>query len=324
MSRKPPDSCDERVPDPSGVLVDRQRVDPASRPDSVGGSELDLSGPCVVPADPSPRTAGPCRTSVILSTYNQPVLLDRTLRGYARQSRLDFEIIIADDGSSMETRECIEMHQADFPVRLVHVWQPDDGFHKARAVNRGVLNARTDYLIFSDGDCIPSRDFVREHLDSARRGRYVVGGFVRLSRQTTAALSPQAIDRGDFERFVTWVDRAKLAFVHAKSLAYIATGKRRKPKFYGLNFSVFRADFERVNGFDDTYHNCGKEDSDLRNRMQLAGIRATSLWHRPGVFHQYHPGHTTRLGWSGVARYYNRSDLCPEAPCGLRELQEKE
>jgi len=281
----------------------------------------DLHAPYVSVSQPSGRPTAPLRASVILSTYNQPTLLDRTLLGYARQSVLDFEIVVADDGSGAETRECIEFHQSHFPVRLVHVWQPDDGFHKSRAVNRAALSASADYLIFSDGDCIPSRHFVREHLDAASEGTYVVGGFVRLSRRVTETLSGESVATGAHERCARLGDRLKLRLVHAKSVMYIAVGKRRKPKFYGLNFSVSLRDFVRVNGFDETYHNCGREDSDLRNRMQLAGMRARSLWYRPGVFHQFHPGHPTRHGWADVDRYYNRPDLRPEAPCGLRELQ---
>jgi len=271
-----------------------------------------------------PVSPGAATISVVLSTYNQPRLLDRTLLGYARQSHRDFELIVADDGSGAETRRCIEAHQLDFPVPLVHVWQPDDGFHKSRAVNRGVLAARSDYLLFSDGDCIPSRDFIAQHAHAASAGHYVVGGFVRLSEAATEQLAREDVTSGEFERLVRLADRLELGLVHAKSLFYIAIGKRRKPKFYGLNFSVSRKDFERVNGFDDTYHNSGKEDSDLRNRMQMAGIRAISLWNRPGVFHQHHPGHSTRHGWRGVVGYYNRGSIRPEAPCGLRELQEQD
>jgi hypothetical protein len=75
-----------------------------------------------------------------------------------------------------------------------------------------------------------------------------------------------------------------------------------------------------VNGFDHTYRDCGREDSDLRNGMQLAGLGARSPWHRARVFRLHHPGHSARRGWEGVAEYYNRPDLTPEAPVGLREL----
>jgi glycosyltransferase involved in cell wall biosynthesis len=44
------------------------------------------------------------RASVILTTYNQPRLLNLVLHSYERQSCLDFEIVVSDDGSGPETR----------------------------------------------------------------------------------------------------------------------------------------------------------------------------------------------------------------------------
>lgn len=260
------------------------------------------------------------RASVLLSTYNQPRVLDLALEGYARQSTRDFEILIGDDGSGPETAELIERHAKELSVPLVHVWQPDAGFQKAKAVNRAALQSRGEWLIFSDGDCVPSRTFVEEHLGAQKRGRFLIGGHVRLSKAETAALTPEAVRSGRFEDLGSAWERVNLWLMHAKSLGYIAIRKRRKPKFYGLNFSLARDDFFAVNGYDSTYKNIAKEDSDLRNRMQLAGYRAVSLWHRARVYHQYHPPHKTRLLWREGVDYYNRENLRPEAPDGLREL----
>jgi glycosyltransferase involved in cell wall biosynthesis len=263
------------------------------------------------------------RVSVLLSTYNHPDLLARSLLGFAHQSTRDFEVVVADDGSGPKTGEVIASFQGHFPVRLLHVWQPDHGFHKSRAVNRAVLQSRAPYLIFSDGDCVPARSFVAEHAAAARPGHYVVGGFIRLSEAQTEALVEDDV-RGDrMRRFMTPAHWLELYLTHVKSLAYIAVNRRRKPKIYGLNFSLHRDDFFRVNGYDETYHNSAKEDSDLRNRMQVAGLRAVSLWHRPGVFHQHHPPHEMRIAWRDADAYYNRPDLPAEAPAGLRELQKE-
>jgi len=262
----------------------------------------------------------PPRASVVLSTYNQPHVLDLALTGYARQSTTDFEILIGDDGSGPETAALIERHAKELPVPLVHVWQPDVGFQKARAVNRAVLRSGGEWLIFSDGDCIPSRTFVEEHLAAEQRRHFVIGGHIRLSPAETEALTAEDVRSGRFEELGSRWERANLWLMHAKSVAYIAIKKRRKPKFYGLNFSLARDDFFALNGYDSTYKNIAKEDSDLRNRMQLAGYRAVSLWHRARVYHQSHPPHNTRRLWREGVNYYNRRDLRPEAPDGLREL----
>jgi glycosyltransferase involved in cell wall biosynthesis len=263
----------------------------------------------------------PLLASVIITTYNQPQALERTLLGYARQSVRDFEVVIADDGSGPQTAALIARYAGVLPMPLIHVWQPDQGFRKARAVNLAVLRSHADYLIFSDGDCIPEQRFVSDHVAARQPGVYVVGGHVRLTEEQTKTLTNEDVRSGRFEALISRGQRAGLRWTHAKSLAYIALRKRRKPKFYGLNFSVDRTSFARVNGFDTTFENCGREDSDLRNRMQIAGMGARSLWYRPGVYHQFHPPHTARLEWREVATYYNREGMKAEAPHGLRELQ---
>lgn len=263
------------------------------------------------------------RASVILSTYNQPRLLDLVLHSYARQSLMDFELLIADDGSGEETTEVIDRHAGKLGVPLVRIWQPNEGFRKAMANNRAALESRSQRLIFSDGDCLASRTFVEEHVQAARPNRYIVGGHIRLSEEASRQIRVEDVTSGSFESAGTLGERLGLWATHAKSLADIALQKKRKPKFYGLNFSVDRESFFRVNGFDNSYHNSARDDADLRNRMQLGGVKAKSLWHRARVYQLYHPPLTTRLGWRGAGDYYNRADLEPIARSGLREVAQE-
>ncbi|MFI5316523.1 MAG: glycosyltransferase [Myxococcota bacterium] len=260
------------------------------------------------------------RASVILATYNQPRLLDLALLGYSNQTRRDFEIIVADDGSRSETGDVVAAHARRSPLPIRHVWQPHRGFWKSAALNRAVLHSRGEQLVFSDGDCVPARGFVAEHLAAARANAFVVGGHVRLSEEETRRVTPEAVLSGSLEREVSRRERARLAWTHAKSLAYIALRRPRRPRMLGLCFSLDRASFVAVNGFDATYLNSAKDDSDLRNRLLLAGVRPVSLWHRAHVVHLFHPPHFERGLWQEADGYYRREILSPKAPNGLREL----
>ena len=111
------------------------------------------------------------RTSVILSTYNQPRALELSLWGFAAQAVRDFEVVIADDGSRPDTAALVEAMRARTGLHLVHVWHEDRGFRKTEILNRAILAAQGEYLIFSDGDCIPRRDLVAVHLAHARPAR---------------------------------------------------------------------------------------------------------------------------------------------------------
>ena len=262
----------------------------------------------------------PPRASVILATYEQPRLLDLALAGYSHQSTRDFEIVVADDGSGPETRRVVDSWARRLPVEIRHAWQPHRGFWKSAAVNRGALLSRGELLVFSDGDCVPSRTFVEEHLDAAAPATFAVGGHVRLSEAESLEVTRECIATGELESAVGFASRASLWWTHCKSLGYIAARRPHKPRLLGLNFSVDRASFYAVNGFDLTYRNSAKDDSDLRNRLLLAGVRPVSLWHRARVVHLYHPPHVERTLWREADAYYRRADLRAEAPYGLREL----
>jgi glycosyltransferase involved in cell wall biosynthesis len=272
-----------------------------------------------VPRDPNSSERP--RASVVITTYNNPAYLELVLLGYARQSRRDFEVVVADDGSTEDTRTLIDsIRGAGYPVPLVHAWQPDAGFRQARVLDWGVLHSRGDQLVFTDGDCIPPAWFVDRHVRAAAPRTLVVGGHVRLTEEQTRSLTPDAVRRGGHEALLTARDRASMLWWHCKNRFYIATGARRRPKILGLNFSVDRASFYAVNGFDLHYENNARQDSDLRNRLRLWGARARCVWHRCIVFHLHHPRHRGRDDWSAANAYYHRRDLAVEAQRGIREL----
>src|SRR6266404_1797166 len=122
------------------------------------------------------------KISVIITTYNRPDALRLVLRGLAAQSAENFEVLVADDGSTGETAAAIETLRARLPYGLTHVWQTDDGFRAPMARNRAVAVARGAYLIFLDGDCLPLVDFIAMHRRLAASGWFVSGNRVLLSQ----------------------------------------------------------------------------------------------------------------------------------------------
>ena len=115
------------------------------------------------------------RTAVVTTTYNYPGALAAVLDGFIAQTGHDFELIVADDGSTDDTRRLIEDYARRAPFPLRHVWQEDRGFRAAAIRNRALAATRADYVIFTDGDCIPFRDFVAQHRRLAEPGRFLAG-----------------------------------------------------------------------------------------------------------------------------------------------------
>ena len=128
------------------------------------------------------------KITVIASTYNAEEWLEKVLLGYRCQTWREFELIVADDGSRESTRVLVERYAADYPVPLRHIWHADDGYRRQQILNVAILAARHDYLLFTDGDCIPRHDFVQVHADQAEPGRFLSGGYCKLNMQASKAI----------------------------------------------------------------------------------------------------------------------------------------
>ena len=101
--------------------------------------------------------------SVIVSAYGRPEFMELVLRGFARQTDRRFELLVADDGSGPEVQAAAERVARETGMEVTHLWHADEGFRKTVILNRAVLAARGDYLLFTDGDCIPRADLVAVH-----------------------------------------------------------------------------------------------------------------------------------------------------------------
>lgn len=234
------------------------------------------------------------RTAVILTTYNRPDALAAVLEGYFAQDAHDFELIVADDGSTGETRALIEERARRAPFPLRHVWQEDRGFRAGAARNRALAATAAEYVIFSDGDCVPPAEFVGRHRALAEPGYFVAGNRILLAEQFTATVlrAHLPIHRWRHGQWIAaWFRREVNRLLPLFALPDGAFRKRSPRRWEGVktcNLAVWRADLVRVNGFDETYSGWGLEDSDLVIRLTHAGV-----WHKSGrfaapVFHLWH------------------------------------
>jgi len=237
----------------------------------------------------------PSFLSIILSTYNAADELERTLWGYSAQTCEEFEVVVADDGSGPGTRDRIERLRASTGLSISHVRQKDDGFRKCRILNRAIAGARGDYLILSDGDCIPRADFVETHARLARRGHFVSGGRVRLARHVGSRIRKDDVLGGAlFEP--PWLDERR-ALIRGRDRRKLTRSPRRagwldrltttRATWNGHNASAWKTDLLRVNGFDErmTYP---VEDRELGERLRNAGIRPIQARHRAVCGHVEH------------------------------------
>jgi glycosyltransferase involved in cell wall biosynthesis len=236
--------------------------------------------------------------TVLVSTYDEPRYLDLSLLALRVQTAVDFEVIVADDGSGPETARVVEHWRDASPYPLKHVWQEHNGFGKTSILNKAVRVASSEYLIFQDGDCIAHPRFVAEHLASARPGRFLVGRCPRLSKKATKRVTRDRVAQGTAQRMTIGKvldglfgqsKRMELGICVKNGLVHYVLGRRRRnTELFGGNFSCYTADFIGANGFDEAFIGFGGEDIDLGMRFKAAGLQAFSLANRAVNFHLAH------------------------------------
>ncbi len=234
------------------------------------------------------------KASVIFSTYNSTEWLEKVLWGYSVQTVKDFEIVIADDGSGPETREVIERFKAELDIPIQHVWQPDEGFQKSRILNKAIVAAKADYLIFSDGDCIPRKDFVEVHLKQRKPGHFLSGGYFLLTMPTSKTITrDDIISQRCFS--VSWLAKHGQPVTY-KALKLAVRGVFRnlfnaltttKPTWNGHNSSGWKQDIIEANGFDERMQ-YGGQDRELGERMLNKGVKGIQVRYSAVVIHLDH------------------------------------
>jgi glycosyltransferase involved in cell wall biosynthesis len=234
------------------------------------------------------------KISVILATYNSPIYLERVLWGYHMQNHKDFEIVIADDGSNEVTKVKIKELSEKVAFPIEHVWHEDDGFRKTIILNQAIRKAKSDYLLFSDGDCIPRKDFLQIHNKHAEKGYFLSGGYHKLNMETSAAIQNEDIINGNCFDLI-WLKKHGMSssFKNNKISSGVFFGNLlnsltpTKATWNGHNASGWKEDILSVNGFDQRMK-YGGEDRELGERLFNKGIRSKQIRYSAICIHLDH------------------------------------
>jgi glycosyltransferase involved in cell wall biosynthesis len=226
--------------------------------------------------------------SLIISSFEQPDYLARVLAAVARQTSLPEEVLLADDGSGEAEREVFaRWSAAAHPFRTEHVWQPHEGYRRARILNQAIAMARHERLVFLDGDAVPHPQFIADHRQLGRRGAFIQGHRALIKEQAAAwfGLGGFHEDR----RRVLWqgqLSGLKHAFRWPIPLRRARADLRG---IRGCNMGIWRDDLVRVNGYNEEFVGWGREDSDLCARLMNGGVRRLDVRGWALCYHLWHP-----------------------------------
>jgi GT2 family glycosyltransferase len=278
----------------------------------------------------------PTSISVVVATYEWPEALEVVLKALSDQRDRSFEVVVADDGSGAETKAVVNRRLSAFDSGVVHSWQADDGYRRARSLNLAALAANGNYLVFLDGDCLPRRGFAEAVRRAALPGWFLASKRLNMS----AGLSKRVLS----EHVPVWRWSALRWLLTAPREVLVApreagrpgllvpirdrrrTWRPGQPDFappydgYGFCLGIARGDFERVNGFDMRFTGWGGEDVDLAIRLRRAGLRCGWPGAKATLLHLWHQERKGQTSSNKPLVEETESSSRAEAVMGLREL----
>lgn len=270
------------------------------------------------------------KLSLIITTYNSEDWLQKVLVGYSIQTEQDFEVVIADDGSNEKTKEVIDSFKNVFKYPIIHVWQEDQGFQKCKILNKAILKTTSDYLLFTDGDCIPRKDFVAQHLKYKEEGYFLSGGYFKLPMETSQKISFDNIKNQDCFS-ISWLIKngvsktfklSKLTKIDffAVFMNWLSPTKRT---FNGHNTSCFKADLLAINGFNEEMQ-YGGLDREVGERLFNLGLLSKQIRYSAVCLHLDHKrGYASEEIWkkNNQIRKFNRKNKIIKISIGISQYE---
>ncbi len=205
------------------------------------------------------------KVSVIIPCYNAEKTILKTLKALENQNFDEpFEVIVCDDGSEDGTVDVAREFARKSKLRVRVFANSHHG--PAWQRNFGAEKAQGEIVVFTDSDCVPGKNWLREMVKPIERGEAVgvQGTYRTLNRQSLMAR---------FEGY-------EIEKRHEKM-------KRKKfIDFIGTFSAAYRRDvFLKFGGFDTGFETASGEDPELSYRIAKAGYK---LVFNPKAF-VYHP-----------------------------------
>jgi glycosyltransferase involved in cell wall biosynthesis len=222
--------------------------------------------------------------SLIISTYNWPIALKLCLESVAGQTQLPKEVIVADDGSTEETKQVVDSFKNR--INIVHVWHEDKGFRLAEIRNKAIKKATGQYIVQIDGDIILHKKFIADHVAFAKKGFYTRGTRVKLSKELSQKL--WAGIPINLNLFTSGLETRENAIRWGFLTNLLSKPKKQSSHALGCNMAFWREDLIHVNGYNNELTGWGHEDEELCARLVNSKIYRRKIKYSAIAYHIYH------------------------------------
>ncbi len=220
------------------------------------------------------------KASVIVPAYNSEKTIFECINALLQQENsFEYEIIIVDDGSTDNTSKIIKNINSK---RLKYSWQKNSGPAKAR--NLGAKKAKGEIIIFTDSDCIATKNWLSEMIKPFKDKKIVAvqGAYKTKQKNLIGKFGQIEIE----ERYEKMKKSKKLDWVGSYSAAY-----RREL-------------FNKLKGFDESFPIASGEDPELSYRVQKTGGKI--VFNEKAIVYHTHPKNLAKYLKTKFFRAYYR------------------
>ncbi len=232
--------------------------------------------------------------SVIIPTYNSERYILKTLKALENQNfEKPYEVIICDDGSKDRTVEICEefSKKSKIPIRVFK----NEHHGPAWQRNFGAKKARGKILLFTDSDCIPDKNWIKEMVKPFKDGIVGVQGTYRTANK---------------ESWIARFEGYEIERRHEKM------EKEKYIDFIGTFSAGYRKDiFLKFGGFDTNFPIASGEDPELSYRIEKHGYKMV-INTKAFVYH-YHPDSLKKYMKQKFYRAYWRIFMYKKHPAKL-------
>ena len=225
------------------------------------------------------------KISLIATTYNRPDFLRKVLAGYLAQKRLPDEAVIADDGSGPETKDVVDDFRKKAPFPIIHARQEKVGIRLSRLRNMATRASSGEYVIYTDGDCIPGPWFIKDHERLAEPGWFVQGKRFMVQQKANEVIT--GAERWP-RLLMLWLSGGIKKLHHIPHIPGLAIRKKSIKGIISCNLAVWRKDIYNINGWNEKFVGFWRQDSEFALRLLLSGIRRKDALFSAVSFHLAH------------------------------------
>ncbi len=200
--------------------------------------------------------------SVVIPAYNAEKTIAACLDSLMKQDYSgDYEVLVVDDGSADSTPDIVSGYER---VRLIK--QANAG--PAAARNKGAAAAKGEIILFTDSDCVPEGNWIKEMVNPFKDNRDVVGvkGRYRTKQREATA------------RFVQFEYEDKYRYMQ----------KDKYIDFIDTYSAGFKGEiFLEMRGYDTEFPVACAEDVELSFRLSKKGYKM--IFNPNAVVYHIHP-----------------------------------